>query len=71
MIAINRTVRSVIPATHIQKTGASVPPYVFILKAFATQTKAVRNASATRPHINISLISACLIRHLCTDVDTA
>ncbi len=32
MIEIIRTARSIIPATHLRKTGISVPPYVFILK---------------------------------------
>ncbi len=32
MIEIIQTARS-IPATHLRKTGISVPPYVFILKA--------------------------------------
>ncbi len=32
MIEIIRTVRFIIPATHLRKTGISVPPYVFILK---------------------------------------
>ncbi len=34
MIEIIRTVRSIIPATHLQKIGISVPPYVFILKEY-------------------------------------
>ncbi len=29
---ISTSLRSIIPATHLRKTGISVPPYVFILK---------------------------------------
>ncbi len=32
MIEIIQTVRSIIPATHLRKTGISVPPHVFIRK---------------------------------------
>ncbi len=37
MIEIIQTARSIIPATHLRKTGISVPPYVFILKAVWSQ----------------------------------
>ncbi len=35
-IDIIRTAHSIIPATHLRKTGISVPPYVLILKAINT-----------------------------------
>ncbi len=31
---IIRTARSIIPSSHLRKTGISVPPYVFILKEY-------------------------------------
>ncbi len=38
MIEIIRTACSIIPAEHFQKTGISVPPYVFILEGRITHT---------------------------------
>ncbi len=40
---IIRTARSIIPATHLRKTGISVPPYVFILKGFVAPKLAIYN----------------------------
>ncbi len=38
MIEIIRTAHSIIPVTHLRKTGISVPPYVFILKDHSDYT---------------------------------
>ncbi len=60
MIEIIRTARSIIPTMHLQKTGISVPPYVFILKASAIAHSRIQprgstnilysNSCNTRPH---------------------
>ncbi len=47
MIEIIRTVCSIIPATHLQNTGISVPPYVFILKGSHT-TKPQGRSTVTK-----------------------
>ncbi len=39
MIEIIQTARSIIPATHLRKTGISVPPYVFIRDVYTTRFK--------------------------------
>ncbi len=48
MIEIIRTEHCIIPATHLQKTGISVLPYVFIVKGSDKSIAKARNTLAPR-----------------------